>query len=47
MKKYIIILLLLFSINTESIAEMSIHEKITAIENTIFGYDYKDESDEN
>ncbi len=46
MKKYIIILLLLFSINTESIAEMSIHEKITAIENTIFGYDYKDESDE-
>ncbi len=46
MKKYIIILLLLFLINTESIAEMSIHEKITAIENTIFGYDYKDESDE-
>ena len=46
MKKYIIILLLLFSINTESIAEMSIHEKITVIENTIFGYDYKDESDE-
>ena len=46
MKKYIIILLLLFMTNIEMYAQVSIQDKITAIENTLFGYDYKGESEE-
>ncbi len=46
MKKYIIILLLLFMTNIEMYAQMSIQDKITAIENSLFGYDYSGEPEE-
>ena len=46
MKKYIIIILLLFTINIDVNAQISIQDNITAIENTLFGYDYQGETDE-
>ena len=46
MKKYIIIILLLFTINIDVYAQISIQDNITAIENTLFGYDYQGETDE-
>ena len=46
MKKYIIIILLLFTINIDVNAQISIQDNITAIENTLFGYDYHGETDE-
>lgn len=46
MKKCIIIILLLFTINIDVNAQISIQDNITAIENTLFGYDYQGETDE-
>ena len=46
MKKYIIIILLLVIINIDVNAQISIQDNITAIENTLFGYDYHGETDE-
>lgn len=45
MKKYLLILLLLLSINVSVEAQMTTQETISAIENTVFGYDYSNESE--
>ncbi len=45
MKKYLLILLLLFTMNTDASAQLTTNEKISAIEDSVFGYDYKNEAE--
>ena len=43
MKKYLLILTLLLITNISADAQMSAQETLSVIENTVFGYDYKEE----